>query len=177
VNIEIIGEEIVTSIKFPEIKKEMVDIDTIFRETNKTYPILLESLGLITTFDFTKRSYKRLYTHEFIKTFVEFIKNRGEYTTYFFSDSLTKDPFRNSLIKKLKRIFGVLIWEDFQSISDFSEKLVHMDCGIQTGLELFFNSPHEVNFRKIKKNLDKEGLTYLHDIYFENVANKLHLAK
>ena len=173
-NIEIIGEEIISSIKFPDIQKELVDIDTIFRKTNKSFPRLLESMGLIASFDFTKRNNKKLYTHEFIKTFVEFLKEKHT-TLYFFSNTLTKDAFRNTLIRKLKRIFGVLVWEDCQSISELAHRLQKRDCDVFSSMEIFLNTPHVVNFRKIKRNLDKEGLTYLHDVYFENLSNKMHI--
>lgn len=153
--------------------KQIIDIDEIFRKTNDNFATLLENLGLITTFDFSKRNNKKLYTHEFIKTFTEFLKYNTQTNFIFFSNTLTKDKFRNQLLNKLRRIFKIKIWEENYSLEHF-EYLIHIrDCGVISGLEIAFENKKPPSFRKIYKFLEKEGLTFLNEQYFQEVVNKM----
>jgi hypothetical protein len=88
--------------------KKIIDVDEVFKETNENFAMLLENLGLTATFDFSKRNNQKLYTHEFIKTFTEFLKYTQQ-DFVFFSNTLTKDKFRNQLLKKVRRIFKINI--------------------------------------------------------------------
>lgn len=153
--------------------KEIIDIDEIFRETNENFAILLEHLGLTTTFDFSKRNNKKLYTHEFIKTFTEFLKHNINRNFIFFSNTLTKDKFRNQLLKKIRRIFKIRIWEENFDLEHFEYKIKIRDCSTISGLEVAFLNRNPPSFRKISKYLEKEGLIFLNEKYFQEVVNKM----
>lgn len=152
--------------------KQIIDIDEVFKETNDNFAILLENLGLTTTFDFSKRNNQKLYTHEFIKTFTEFLKyTRIDFV--FFSNTLTKDKFRNQLLKKVRRIFKINIIEknyDFEKLGYF---LKIWNAEVISELEMAFESRQTPSFRKISKYLEKEGLTFLNEQYFQEVTNKM----
>lgn len=152
--------------------KQIIDIDEVFKETNDNFAILLENLGLTTTFDFSKRNNQKLYTHEFIKTFTEFLKyTRIDFV--FFSNTLTKDKFRNQLLKKVRRIFKINIIEknyDFEKLEYF---LKIWNAEVISELEMAFESRQTPSFRKISKYLEKEGLTFLNEQYFQEVTNKM----
>lgn len=151
-----------------------IDIDIIFENTNQNYYYLLGDLGIPQSFDLRKRNNKRLYTHTFLKTFMEFLKENDP-PYYFYSNTSTKDKVRNTLIGKLKRIFKISIWEESYDLQTFQKKIQRKDCEILNGVELFFHFKKAPNFKKIKKHLEKEGLTYLNDVYFEDLSNKLAL--
>lgn len=174
-NLEIIEEAITTTIRFPDLGKDLIDIDVIFRRTNFNYCNLMSSLGLPLSFDFSKRNNKRLYTHEFLKTFMEFLKERQDFKPYFFSDIRNKDKHTRSLIKKLGRIFGTHVWPESKTLSEFALYIKESHCGVISHLELFFSHEKRLNFQKIRKNLEKEGLTFLNEVYFEDFSNKLTL--
>lgn len=174
-NIETIKSECeVTSALFHDQLKELIDVDSIFRLTNKNFGILLMELNLPITFDFSNRTNQRLYMHEFLKTICEFIKNRNSpYTPYFYSNSLTKDKFRNGLIKKIQKIFGFLVWMDCVSLSDFIDRIQSNDCTTFT-FEVFFSSfKSPKKFKHIKKYLHQTGLTFMNDVYLEDLSNKI----
>jgi len=172
-DIEKIGEYQITSVKFHSKKNEIIDIDSIFRQANVNYASLLERMGLPLRYDFSKRNDKKLYTHEFIKTFMDFLQTRNDYTPFFFSNQYTKDKTRNILINKLRRIFGIRVWEDTQTLSELFDKLENLDCDVVTGLEMFFDKVPKKDFRKIRKYLEKEGLINLNEVYFDNLKNKM----
>lgn len=162
-----------TRIHFQNNKQRLIiDIDEIFCETNSNFAILLENLGLTTTFDFSKRNNQKLYTHEFIKTFTDFLKyNRVD--CIFFSNTLTKDKFRNQLLRKIKRIFKINIVEknfDFEHL-DFLLRICNAE--IVSEFEMAFTNRKTPSFRKISKYLEKEGLTFLNEKYFQEIANKM----
>lgn len=152
--------------------KQIIDIDEVFKETNENFAILLENLGLTTTFDFSKRNNQKLYTHEFIKTFTEFLKyTRIDFV--FFSNTLTKDKFRNQLLKKVRRIFKINMIEknyDFEKLEYF---LKIWNAEVISELEMAFENRQTPSFRKISKYLEKEGLTFLNEQYFQEVTNKM----
>lgn len=169
------GESYTISIQFDDIQKELVDIDEIFRQTNKHFAILLEDLGLVPTFDFDIKNNRTLYTHQFLHSICEYIKSRNNsHTLYFFNNSLTKDKFRNKLLKKIKTIFGFMIWDDSKSIDRFMECIDNNLCVDVNALEIFFNSEkNKKSLKHIKKYLQKEGLQFLNDTYFQEIANKM----
>lgn len=95
--------------------------------------------------------------------------------SYFFSDTSTKDKVRNTLINKIKRIFAVSVWEAPYDIETFKRKIINRDCCVIEGLDIFIASRRTPKFKTIKKHLEKEGLTFLNDVYFEDLENKLAL--
>lgn len=159
--------------RIPFQDKQIIDIDEIFRETNANFAVLLESLGLMTTFDFSKRNNKKLYTHEFIKTTTQFLKYRINKDSIFFSNALTKDRFRNQLLNKIRRIFKIRVWEANYDLDHLSYLIEMRDCSTISGLEIAFQNRKTPSFRKISKYLEKEGLTFLNEKYFQEIVNKM----
>ena len=153
--------------------RKIIDIDEIFRDTNTNFAILLESLGLTTTFDFSKRNNKKLYTHEFIKTTTQFLKFNTHTDFIFFSNALTKDKFRNQLLAKIRRIFKIRIWNANYNLEHLEYLIDIRDCSTISGLEMAFLNRKPPSFRKIYKYLEKEGLTFLNEQYFQDVVNKM----
>lgn len=170
-------DDIVVSIVFENKNKELFDIDEIFKETNKNFVKFLNSLSIVVDFDFKKGDNRKLYTNEFIKTFVEFIKNRERSEKlYFFSNILTKDDFRNRLLSKLKTIFGFNVLESYDDLTTFYEKLKLVDCNAVTELDTFFLQDRKCkSLKSMKKYFEKHGYVYLNDVYFNDFANKLCL--
>jgi len=151
----------------------VIDIDTVFMETNRNFALLLEQMGLLVDFNFSNRNNKKLYTHEFIKTFCEFLKSRNHLNIVFFSNNLTKDKFRNQLLSKVKRIFKVNVWTENYDYAEFCKRINTKDAKILSGLELISQSNKTPSFKKISKYLEKEGLTFLNESYFQNITNKM----
>ena len=152
--------------------KRIIDIDEIFKETNDNFTMLLENLGLTVNFDFSKRNNKKLYTHEFIKTFTEFLKyNQQDFI--FFSNLLTKDKFRNQLLSKIRRIFKINIIEKNFGMENLEYLLKIWNAEIISEFESAFQNRKPPSFRKISKYLEKEGLIFLNEQYFQEVVNKM----
>lgn len=152
--------------------KKIIDVDEVFKETNENFAILLENLGLTATFDFSKRNNQKLYTHEFIKTFTEFLKYTQQ-DFVFFSNTLTKDKFRNQLLKKVRRIFKINIIEKNFDFEKLEYLLKIWNAEMISELEMAFQNRKTPSFRKISKYLEKEGLTFLNEQYFQEVINKM----
>jgi hypothetical protein len=152
--------------------KKIIDIDEVFKETNETFAMLLENLGLTATFDFSKRNNQKLYTHEFIKTFTEFLKYTQQ-DFVFFSNTLTKDKFRNQLLKKVRRIFKINMIEKNFDFEKLEYLLKILNAEMISELEMAFQNRKTPSFRKISKYLEKEGLTFLNEQYFQEVLNKM----
>lgn len=152
--------------------KRIIDIDEIFKDTNENFTMLLENLGLTANFDFSKRNNKKLYTHEFIKTFTEFLKyNQQDFI--FFSNLLTKDKFRNQLLGKIRRIFKINIIEKNFGMENLEYLLKIWNAEIISEFESAFQNRKPPSFRKISKYLEKEGLIFLNEQYFQEVVNKM----
>lgn len=152
--------------------KKIIDIDEVFKETNENFAMLLENLGLTATFDFSKRNNQKLYTHEFIKTFTEFLKYTQQ-DFVFFSNTLTKDKFRNQLLKKVRRIFKINMIEKNFDFEKLEYLLKILNAEMISELEMAFQNRKTPSFRKISKYLEKEGLTFLNEQYFQEVLNKM----
>jgi hypothetical protein len=152
--------------------KKIIDVDEVFKETNENFAILLENLGLTATFDFSKRNNQKLYTHEFIKTFTEFLKYTQQ-DFVFFSNTLTKDKFRNQLLKKVRRIFKINIIEKNFDFEKLEYLLKIWNAEVISEFESAFQNRKTPSFRKISKYLEKEGLTFLNEQYFQEVINKM----
>ncbi len=164
----------VESMVFIDKKKEMIDIDILLEKTYLSYSKLLASLDLKASYDFSRRQNKRFFLHEFIKTYVEMAKSK-DYHISFYNNMILRDKFHQVLIKKLRGTFGVNILENNSTLS---ELILHYDkrqSDVVTLVDMFLESNSKKDFRKIKKFLDKEGLTYLHDEYVENISNKMNL--
>lgn len=175
-NIERIQEPI-SSARFHNSHKELVDLDFLFKEANKFFARYFLELGATPSFDFKENHNKKLYTNEFIKVVCEFVKNREcNYTLYFYWDTSRNDTFRDKLVKKLKTMFGFKIWEGPETLEGFVQKVEDNDCDTITGLEVFLDSEKTLKgFKHIRKHLEKTGMTFLNDVYFSELSNKMIL--
>ena len=140
---------------------------------------MLSILGLTVDFNFNDKNNKNLYTNEFIKTICDFIKNKeSNNKTYFYSNVLTKDEFRNKLIRKIKIIFGLKILEDHLTLTEFTALVEINDSDKLPKLEMFLNQEClSKKFKQIKKHLTKMGFVYLNDVYFQDLSNKIILLR
>jgi len=173
---ETITEENYTKLILHDDRIIFTDIDLIFKHTNIFFAQILKDMFIDATFDFSKKYNKVIYSHAFIKTVCDhIIRQDSNYKLCFYSNFLTKDPFRNSLLRKLKSIFGFKIMEDVMDFSEVIERFERFDGEIIPKLKVFFekdNTPK--NFKHIKKYLEKTGLKDIKD-HFDQVANKMTL--
>lgn len=174
-NHEIIQEQNYKSIIFHDRYVVFTDIDSLFRETNIYFAKLLKDLFMDVSFDFTNKNNKTIYTHAFLNIVCEHIKNEKlNYKLFFYSNNLTKDPFRNSLLKKIKTIFGFKILEGVMDFSEVIEKIQSEDAELIPKLEIFFNKVEKPKtFKHIKKYMEKTGLKAMNDVYFKDLSNKM----
>lgn len=173
---EIKTEENYTKIIFHDERIIFTDIDTVFRETNIFFAKILRAMFIDVTFDFSKSYNKTIYSHAFLKIVCEhIISQESNYRLCFYSNSLTKDKFRNSLLRKLKSIFGFKILEDVMDFSEVIEKIETNDAQLTPRLEIFFQKDTKPkSFKHIKKYLEKTGLKDM-GTHFSDVANKMSL--
>lgn len=171
------SDDSVISLIFASENKEIVDIDQILVDTNINFIKLVISLGLPVDFNFKNRDNIRLYTNEFIHTFVEFIKNRNRSEKlYIYSNISSKDDFRNKLVRKLKTMFGFNLLELQFDMNALYNKLEIGDCDVVTTVECFLNSDRKCkSYRYIKRYFEKNGYKFLNDTYFKDFTNKLCL--
>lgn len=151
------------------------DIDQLFLKANKAVAQYLINSGLPILFDFSDKDHKNIYMHYFLVTLCDFIvENPHNCKMIFYSNMLTKDPFRNDLIKKIKKIFGFKIWEGIWEHMEFLDILKSKDINIIDQFELYIQSETKPkSFKHIKKYLEKEGFKALNDTYFQDIANKM----
>jgi hypothetical protein len=170
-------DDLVVSLIFEHRNQEIIDIDEIFKQTNRNFAKLLDTLGIKVDFNFKKRDNVRLYTNEFIETFVEFIKNRNRSEKLsIYSNILTKDDFRNRLVKKLKTMFGFNILETYDDMTVLYNRLEENECETVTLVENFLNKERKCkSFKHVKKYFEKHGYKFLNDTYFKDFTNKLCL--
>jgi hypothetical protein len=171
---EITKEENYTNIIFHDDRIIFLDIDTLFRKTNIFFAKILKGMFIDVTFDFSVKYNRTIYKHAFLKILCEDISSQElNYRVYYYSNNLTKDKFRNSLIKKMKSIFGFKIFEDVLDFSEVVERFENNDCELIPKLEIFFeNKNRPKTFKHIKKFLEKEGLKDMGN-HFQDVSNKL----
>ena len=176
-NMKVVSNETYESIIFEDEEVMFTDIDVLFAIANRNFARLLIDMGLDVTFDFISTYNKKLYTHSFLQTTCDYINELySSYKVAFYSNNLTKDPFKLRLIKKLRRIFGFKILEDVLSFPTVIFKLESNSCEWTPRVDVFLMSDTKPKtFKHIKNYLHKTGLTYLQDVYFQQVANKLSL--
>lgn len=151
------------------------DIDEIFKLANKSVFSYLTTSGLPLTFDFSNKDNQKIFKHYFLTHLCEFIReNPHNCKMIFYSNTLTKDPFRNTVITKVKKIFGVKIWEGIWTQPEFRKVLKDNYANVNDAFELFIQEESKPkSFKHIKKYLQKEGLLSLDDTYFKDIANKM----
>lgn len=171
---EITTEENYTKIIFHDDRIIFVDIDTLFRKTNIYFAKILKGLFMDVTFDFSVKYNRTIYKHAFLNMICEDISSQElNYRLYFYSNNLTKDKFRNSLIKKMKTIFGFKVLEDVMDFSEVIEKFESNDCEFVPKLRIFLQKDTKPKtFKHIKRYLEKEGLKDMGN-FFKDVSSKL----
>ena len=172
---EIKSEENYTKVIFHDSLIIFIDIDILFRETNINFAKSLQDMSMDISFDFNQRYNKNMYTHSFLQVICEHIKTQdNNYKLCFYSNNLTKDKFRNILLKKLKTIFGFKVYEDIIDFSEIINKIQNRDCNLIPHLEVLFRRDNKPKtFKHIKKYMIKNGLNFLNDEFFEDVSNKI----
>lgn len=150
------------------------DIDSIFIKTNKQVCQYLIDHGLPLSFDYSIKDNQRMYIHHFLIILCNFLlENPNKTRMVFYSNTLTKDPFRNKVIEKVKKIFGFKIWEGVWTHNEFIKILKDKKVEIIDDFELFITKESKPkSFKHIKKFLEKEGFKSL-DTYFKDIANKM----
>ena len=175
-NYEVIIDSICPRVIFHDKRLVFMDIDSLFKDTNVRFSQLLDEYNLPKTFDFTKQSNKRLYTHAFLLTVCEDVK-KSPYILYFYSNLITKDKFRNTLLKKLKSVFGFNVMEDMMDFGEVVNSLIKNECNWVSKLEVFFDSQIKPKtFKHIRRYMENNGLRGM-DSYFQEVSNKMMIMK
>lgn len=153
----------------------MEDIDNTFILTNKNIGTYCQSVGLPLAFDFKNKNNRSLYKHFFIQNVCEFIKQySSNKRTIFYNNTTTKDPFRQQLVEKIRRIFGIKIFHGTWDYSTFCNLLKNSDTFLTEQMDILINCDCKPkNFKHIKKYLEKEGLTHLNDTYFQELSNMM----
>lgn len=151
------------------------DIDQLFIKTNKMVSKYLINCGLPLTFDFSKKDNQKIFEHYFLTILCDFImENPHDCKMIFYSNTFTKDPFRNKIITKIKKIFGFKIYEGIWTHFDFLKVLKTRQVDIIDKFELFIQEESKPkSFKHITKYLDKEGFKALSSTYFKDIANKM----
>ena len=154
---------------------EIHDIDYVFMQTNNAIKDFLLDHNLSISFDFSDKNNRVLYTHFFLQSICEFIKIKSPYNKIiFYNNALNKDNFRNNLIKKIVKIFGIKIFSGIWDIKQFMSLVVNKDSLVYDKFETLINcNCKPKSFKHIKKYLIAEGLVQLQDSYFQDVANKM----
>lgn len=156
----------------------LYNIDNIIKQSNKDLGNFLLAYGQEITFDFKNKNNKQLYTHYFIKNLCNELKELSNYSKklIYYNNILSKDEFRNKLIQKINKIFGIKIYNGYWELNEFIKMLDNKDSKIIDNFELFItNNEKPKTLKHIKKFLLKEGLTELNDSYFKDIVNKITL--
>lgn len=153
----------------------IIDIDRIFKDSNYRYYENHERLGLDISFDFSKSNNKRLYTHYFLMSICDSIKDNSGFKLVFFRNTINMEKnFIDKLVKKVKTIFGLDIIECNMNFDDFVAGLVKDSGELVQKIEQIINSDKKPKtFKHIKRYFEKNGLTYLDDVFFEDIRNKM----
>lgn len=155
----------------------ILDIDPIFIETNKNFIKMFEILYLSVDFNFKDKNNKKIYKHCFIETMMEKFSNYNSYNKIIIhSNILTKDDFRQSLVKKLKTIFGLQLIETSFDFKDVVNLYQNSDSRIKPLIDISIQTQNEMkSLKKVKKFFEKNDLIHLNETYFNNPSKKLKL--
>jgi uncharacterized Fe-S center protein len=171
-NVIRITEDSLVEIIFKNYDKRLVDIDFLFRNTVKTYSAMMVSLGVPVSYDFSDRTNKRFFTNEFVKNYISLCKE-SEYQLVFYINTTNTNKFQMNLVKKLKTIFGNIFIERPYELSMMMDNYDNGNVETIEMLEFLFSKSSQRNLKKIKSFFKREGLTFLHDVYIENINNKM----
>ena len=155
----------------------ILDIDVVFRKTNKNFITILNDLFLPSDFNFKDKTNKKIYKHCFIETLMEELINYSSWNrVILFSNNLSKDDFRKSLVKKLKSIFGFQIIDLPIEFSQLIEKYTTNDSYIKPIIDVSLSTSSTMkSMKKIKKFFENNGLIALNEKYLDNPTHKIKL--
>lgn len=149
------------------------DLDEFFIKTNKMYYGYCSNVGL--EINLERRDHQKIYFHYFLVNLCEFIKDNPYNCKiiYYSNNWLRLHKFHRNIIKKVKMIFGLKIWEDDMPIENFLENLRLANPDIDKFETFIRSNTKSKTFKYIKKYLEREGFKALSDTYFRDVANKM----
>ena len=161
--------------ELPEHNVQVINFDWVFGKVNSAFMETHLNLGLDITFDFKIKENRSLYTHSFIMTICDMITNHTKSSrVIFYSDSLTREEFREKLIKKVITVFGFDVLYGNGSLLEIMEFIQTNNCEIISKLESIIHKEKRAkSFKHIKKYLIKNGLTNLQDSFFQDISNKM----
>jgi hypothetical protein len=125
-------------------------------------------------FDLIKnKDHQKIYFHFLLKEICEYIKTNND-QFIFYHNKWDEQPYHTKMIQKISKIFGIKIYQDWRTVTDFALKLSSFDVEYIEKFEIFLNQEFKPkSFRQIKKFLEKEGFTDLVDNYFSDITNKM----
>lgn len=155
----------------------IIDIDKVFQNTNINYYDSHVEVGLDLSFDFSKTNNKRLYTHYFLMEVCESVKTNSEAKLVFYRNTINMEKnFIDKLVKKTKTIFGLDIIECDMTFDNYVVSLIKNSASSVQMIDSITNTDKRPKtFKHIKKYLHQNGLTYLDDVFFNDLRNKMIL--
>lgn len=148
------------------------NLNNTFKKVNDCFYSLITEMGL--EIDLSKKDQQKIYTHYFIKTLCDELDISNNKKIIYYINLIDICSIHKKIIKKIVKIFGFRIYTHYYSLEQFLSKLKSNDCEIVDDFDTFLNKQSKPSsFRKIKRHLDKEGMTYLSDSYFQEIANKI----
>lgn len=151
------------------------NLQDTFVLTNKMVGNYCQQSGIPLSFNFNNKNNKALYKNYFIYNICELIKNySNKQKTIFYNDITAIDPFRQKLVNKMRQILGIKVFSGTWNYSDFCTLLKTNDTFCTEQLDILIECDCKPkSFKHIKKYLEKEGLIYLNDSYFEELSNMM----
>jgi hypothetical protein len=107
-----------------------------------------------------------------VKNYISLCKE-SEYQLVFYINTTNTSKFQMNLVKKLKTIFGNIFIERPYELSMMMDNYDNGNVETIEMLEFLFSKSSQRNLKKIKSFFKREGLTFLHDVYIENINNKM----
>lgn len=147
------------------------DLGDVFKKVNVVFYEYITQIGL--PLDLTKKDQQKIYLHFFIKDLSSILVSYNR-KVIFHINTFDCCNIQYKIIKKVKQIFGIRIWESPYSMEMFADKLINNNVEIVDDFEMWINQDlTPKSFKHIKKYLNKEGFTSLSEIHFEIIANKI----
>ena len=101
-------------------------------------------------------------------------ENSGSKLVFFRNTVNMEKNFIDKLVKKVKTIFGLDIIECDMKFDDFVAGLVKDSGELVQKVEQIINSDKKPKtFKHIKRYFEKNGLTYLDDVFFDDIRNRM----
>ena len=147
------------------------NLNEIFKKTNVDFYEHISDLGL--ELNLSNKDQQKIYLHHFIVYLCNHLKIHNDKIIFHINTFETCD-IHLKIIKKVKNIFGIKIWESPYDLPTFIVNLRNRDVEVVDKFEIWLNTKSKPKtFKHIKKYLDKEGFNLLSDSYFQDIANKM----